>query len=157
MLDGFTITLSQCLFKYDLCLRVTTAWVKVREMDVKRGKICYGKDGRVTRIHNKGVREKRPCLCTHSYTQERSSAADGCKSSIMTKGRSRPWNIITCPSSGADVATQLILGRVYTLYCTVCDILRWEIQNLEVLDSMWVRWTGSHKLPEGVSVLYVCT
>lgn len=41
-----------------LVLAVITAGLKVRETDIKRGKICCGKDGRVTRIHNKGVREK---------------------------------------------------------------------------------------------------
>lgn len=85
-------------------------------------------------------------------------AADGCKSPMMTEGRSRPWNIITRPSSGADVAAQLTSDRLYihsspALYFrdsklrhTVCS---------SAGDRMQVWRTGRHKLPVDVNVL--CT
>lgn len=95
----------------DLWLRVMKAWVEVSDWGTKKmeDRLEGRQKSDKNTQHREGVSGMWPRL-THTLVQAYkragggwSSAADGCKSPMMTKGRLKPWNIITYPRSGTDL------------------------------------------------------
>lgn len=78
---------------------------------LKRGRIGCREDRRVTRIHNtgRGLARCDPVPLTHLYRrinmqgEAEAQQQMAANPPMMTKGRLKPWNIITYPRSGTDL------------------------------------------------------